>query len=161
MRSGQAARQEALLKFAGIHRAAEDYRVRAVVGIDPSNRALAIGDQLTVGDRLVFCMRDESAARADLIRMCADLREDLEAPAPQLSNLQAAGFTGINSDKQPRGAVYIACTGRGANMFGQSNEELQIIREQLGDIPLIGFFANGEIRGANLYGFTGILMLIF
>jgi small ligand-binding sensory domain FIST len=46
-------------------------------------------------------------------------------------------------------------------MFGHSGAELQIIREQLGDIPLIGFFASGEICGDTLYGYTGILTLIY
>ncbi len=161
LRGAEAAREEALLKFAGVHPRGEDYRVRPVVGLDPSNKALAIADHAQAGERLVFCVRDQAAARADLIRMCAELREELGAPAPQLSSLHAAGFSGMQGQRQPQGAIYIACNGRGAALFGQSGAELQIIREQLGDIPLVGFFANGEIRGANLYGFTGILMLIF
>jgi small ligand-binding sensory domain FIST len=42
-------------------------------------------------------------------------------------------------------------------MFGESHEELRVIRQQLGDVPLVGFYAGGEIGGKNLYGFTGVL----
>jgi small ligand-binding sensory domain FIST len=38
---------------------------------------------------------------------------------------------------------------------------MQEIRRQLGDIPLTGFFANGEISNNRLYGYTGVLTLLF
>ena len=34
-----------------------------------------------------------------------------------------------------------------------------LIREALGEFPLIGFFANGEISRDRLYGHTGVLTL--
>ena len=34
-----------------------------------------------------------------------------------------------------------------------------MIRERLGDIPLAGFFAGGEISHDRLYGYTGVLTL--
>ena len=37
--------------------------------------------------------------------------------------------------------------------------ETGLIRESLGDFPLIGFFANGEISRDRLYGHTGVLTL--
>ena len=120
-----------------------------------------VAEDFKLGDRLSFCTRDENSARVDLTRMCAELREDLDAPAPRLNELQAAGFSGIHSRRKPRGAVYIACNGRGASLFGLQGVEQQIVREQLGDIPLIGFSANGEIFRGALYGYTGVLALFF
>ena len=35
--------------------------------------------------------------------------------------------------------------------------ELQIVRRALGDVPLVGFFAGGEIARNHLYGYTGVL----
>lgn len=35
--------------------------------------------------------------------------------------------------------------------------ELQIVRHALGDVPLVGFFAAGEIARNQLYGYTGVL----
>jgi small ligand-binding sensory domain FIST len=59
----------------------------------------------------------------------------------------------------PRGGIYISCVGRGQHLFGESGREMEMISEALGDIPLAGFYANGEIAGQNLYGYTGVLTL--
>lgn len=140
---------------------AHQLKVRPVVGMDPARKSLAITEDFQEGDCLSFCTRDEISARVDLTRMCAELREDLDAPAPRLNDLQAAGFSGILSQRKPRGAIYIACNGRGAALFGLQGVEQQIVREQLGDIPLIGFSANGEVFNGSLYGYTGVLALFF
>lgn len=140
---------------------AHQLKVRPVVGMDPNKKSIAVAEDFKIGDRLSFCTRDENSARMDLTRMCAELREDLDAPAPRLNELQAAGFSGIHSQRKPRGAVYIACNGRGSALFGLQGVEQQIVREQLGDIPLVGFSANGEIFKGALYGYTGVLALFF
>jgi small ligand-binding sensory domain FIST len=59
--------------------------------------------------------------------------------------------------KRIAGAVYVSCTGRGGPHFGGPSAELQIIRHALGDVPLVGFFAAGEIGRKQLYGYTGVL----
>ncbi|MGH8743735.1 MAG: FIST C-terminal domain-containing protein [Burkholderiales bacterium] len=53
----------------------------------------------------------------------------------------------------------MSCLGRGENMFGANSEELRLIQKTLGDFPLVGFFANGEISHNRLYGYTGVLTL--
>ncbi|MES1163967.1 MAG: FIST C-terminal domain-containing protein, partial [Rhizobacter sp.] len=55
------------------------------------------------------------------------------------------------------GAVYVSCAGRGGAHFGAPSAELALVRHALGDVPLVGFFAAGEIARANLYGYTGVL----
>ncbi len=62
-------------------------------------------------------------------------------------------------EKPPRAGIYFSCVGRGPNLFGPHSEELSIIREVLGDFPLVGFFGNGEISHDRLYGYTGVLTL--
>jgi small ligand-binding sensory domain FIST len=42
-------------------------------------------------------------------------------------------------------------------MFGSRGAELGLVREALGDVPLVGFFCNGEICHDRLYGYTGVL----
>jgi small ligand-binding sensory domain FIST len=115
-----------------------DYVVRNLVGIDPRNRLFAIGDVVEQGAELVFCRRDAEAARADLARMLAALRE----AAPR-----------------PRGALYFSCVARGEHMFGSRGAELGLVRDALGEVPLVGFFCNGEICHDRLYGYTGVLTL--
>jgi small ligand-binding sensory domain FIST len=53
--------------------------------------------------------------------------------------------------------VYVSCAGRGGPHFGGDSAELQIVRRALGDVPLVGFFAGGEIARHHLYGYTGVL----
>jgi small ligand-binding sensory domain FIST len=44
-------------------------------------------------------------------------------------------------------------------MFESAAEEVGIVQSILGDIPMIGFYANGEIAGDRIYGYTGVLAL--
>lgn len=118
-----------------------DYTVRQLVGIDPMHRILAIADTPRSGDHAVFCTRDLSAAHADLIRICTELREEVESE----------GLTVI-------GAHYVSCASRPA-LFGSTEAELEVLRHNLGDIPVFGFFANGEISGGRVHGHSGVLSL--
>lgn len=116
-----------------------DYLVRNLAGIDPEQKLLAIGDHVEEGDTIMFCRRDSETAREDMQRMLRDLAN------------RASG--------EIRGGVYYTCLGRGRYQFGENSEELQMIRDELGDFPLVGFFANGEISHDRLYGYTGVLTL--
>ena len=51
----------------------------------------------------------------------------------------------------------MSCTGRGGPHFGGASAELHLVRKALGDVPLVGFFAGGEIAYDHLYGYTGVL----
>jgi small ligand-binding sensory domain FIST len=44
-------------------------------------------------------------------------------------------------------------------MFGEEGRELSLIRDGLGEFPLVGFFGNGEISNNRLYSYTGVLAL--
>jgi small ligand-binding sensory domain FIST len=59
----------------------------------------------------------------------------------------------------PQAALYFSCVMRGANLFGPESQELGLVRAALGDIPLVGFFANGEISNGRLHEYTGALAL--
>jgi small ligand-binding sensory domain FIST len=58
-----------------------------------------------------------------------------------------------------KGGIYISCVARGPHMFGELNAEMQIVRSILGDVPVIGLYANGEISNNRLYSYTGVLTL--
>jgi small ligand-binding sensory domain FIST len=138
-----------------------DVRVRHIIGLDPLRQGVAIAEHLEPGMRLTFCRRDVQAARADLVRVCAEIREALE---PEMLSIEA--INAMSDDPVPTlpqagqriaGAVYVSCTGRGGPHFGGPSAEMQIIRHALGDVPLVGFFAAGEIARNQLYGYTGVL----
>jgi small ligand-binding sensory domain FIST len=88
---------------------------------------------------LLFVRRDGQAAREDLERMVEGLRRQFPG-----------GF---------RGGLYVSCLGRGRHQFGDEGAELALVQDVLGDVPLVGFFANGEIFANRLYGYTGVLTL--
>ena len=138
-----------------------DVRVRHIVGLDPMRQGIALAEHLSAGMGLVFCRRDPQAARADLTRIGAELREALE---PESLSLEAAWLQAPNVaqtlptvGRRIAGAVYVSCTGRGGGHFGGPSAEMQILRHALGDVPLVGFYAAGEIAGHQLYGYTGVL----
>ena len=135
--------------------------VRHIIGLDPGRRGVAIADVAPVGSRLAFCERNVQAARADLIRVCAEVREELETEELSLPLATALETPEADAAPQPArriaGAVYVSCAGRGGPHFGSPSAELQIVRRALGDVPLVGFFAGGEIAHHRLYGYTGVL----
>ncbi len=138
-----------------------DTRVRHLVGVDPGRRAIVIGDAAVVGTQLAFCSRNTEAARRDLVRICSEIREELEPDTQPLAT--ALALRGSEAEHAPHaarriaGAVYVSCAGRGGPHFGAPSAELAIVRHALGDVPLVGFFANGEIARHHLYGYTGVL----
>lgn len=138
-----------------------DVVVRHIIGIDPRRRAVAVADKVEEGMRLAFCRRDVEAARADLVRICAEIREELEPeelPLAVASALAAPDpLAGPHPASRIAGAVYVSCAGRGGPHFGGPSAEMQIVRRALGDVPLVGFFAGGEIARSHLYGYTGVL----
>ena len=140
-----------------------DTRVRHLVGLDPLRRGIAVADIAPVGSELTFCERNREAARRDLMRICAEIREELEVDemADAMNSVAPhTESTGSNEQycaKKITGAIYVSCAGRGGPHFGGESAELQIVRHALGDVPLVGFFAGGEIAHQHLYGYTGVL----
>jgi small ligand-binding sensory domain FIST len=120
-----------------------DFMIRALLGADPSNGAIEIGEVVEVGATVQFQVRD--AAGAD-----TDLRLAVKRATGQLSGRLA-------------GALLFTCNGRGRRMFGVADHDASTIAELLGGIPLAGFFAAGEIgpiAGRNaLHGFTASMAL--
>ena len=117
----------------------DDYSIRQVVGIDIDEKLVAIGDYLQHNDEIIFCRRDGDSAMEDLERMLFEFKSRLQGPI--------------------KGGIYVSCLGRGRHQFGDDSQEVRFIHTVLGDFPLVGFFANGEIHKNALYGFTGVLIL--
>ena len=113
-----------------------DYTARNLVGVDRKNGLIAIGELVEPGMEILFCKRDAAAARKDLERILFSLKQAVP---------------------QARGALYYSCVARGEHMFGSRGAELGLVKRSLGEVPLVGFFCNGEISRDRLYGYTGVL----
>lgn len=127
----------------GLASSAEDRRlfaVRYIVAADVRTGRIAINDNLSAGQHLVFVRQDEESARDDLASMLRELRDACPS--------------------EPRGAIYVSCLGRGGALFERDDSEIEMIAEVFGDLPLAGFFASGEIVGQRVLGYTGALTLI-
>jgi len=126
------------LPVAGSDRA--DYLVRNIVGIGPEEGLIAIADTIGPGDRVLFVRRDPDSADRDLQRMLADLKS--------------------RATVKPKAGLYFSCLARGPNLFRHEAHELKAIQKAFGDIPIVGFFGNGEIAHDRLYAYTGVLTLL-
>ena len=119
-----------------------DFLVRNVVGIDPSAGAIAIGDYIRTGQTVQFHVRDQEAADAELAQLLATARKVSPGPA---------------------GALLFTCNGRGTRMFSQPHHDAQAIAKALGETPVAGFFAQGEIgpigRQNFMHGFTASIAI--
>lgn len=115
-----------------------DYLMRGLLGADEESGALAVGEQVRVGQTLRFHVRD--ARSAD---------DDLQASVRHLARERAAG------------ALLFTCNGRGTNMFPDAGHDARVVTEALGSDALAGFFCGGEIGPVGgrtfLHGFTATM----
>ena len=121
-----------------------DFLIRGVVGADPDSGAIAVGDQIQVGQTVQFHVRDAQSADEDL-------RRALERESEALGG------------RRPAGALLFTCNGRGSRLFDEPDHDAGLIAATLGDIPLAGFFCAGElgpVGGQNfLHTFTASIAL--
>jgi small ligand-binding sensory domain FIST len=121
-----------------------DFLIRGVIGADPDSGAIAVGDEVQVGQTVQFHVRDAESADEDLRR--ALTRE-------------SAALGG----RRPAGALLFTCNGRGSRLFAEPDHDAGLITTMLGDVPLAGFFCAGElgpIGGQNfLHTFTASIAL--
>ena len=116
-----------------------DTEVRHLMGVGRSSGLLAVAEKLIPGMRLAFCTRNVEAAKRDVLRIIDEIHAE------------------CRNGQRMSGALYISCSGRGGPHFGEPHAEFQLVSQSLGDVPLIGFFAGGEIARHHLYGYTGVL----
>lgn len=118
-----------------------DFLVRSILGLDRKRNGIAAGEFYRLGKTVQFHVRDAQTAVEDL---------QLLLDAQQLSEPPFAG-------------LLVTCNSRGRSLFHEEDQDLTIIRERLGDIPIAGFFAAGEIGPicdhSFLHGHTSCLTL--
>ncbi len=120
-----------------------DFLIRNLVGADRRTGSLAIGDLVREGQTVQFQVRDARSASEDLnVLLAAD-------------HTQQKGTA--------EGALLFSCCGRGRGMFGRAHHDIGVLRERMGDIPIAGFFAQGEIGPVGgetfLHGYTASVAL--
>jgi small ligand-binding sensory domain FIST len=121
-----------------------DFLVRNLIGADRESGAVAVAERVRVGQTVQFQIRDAEASREDLGAM-------LDEVAARLG------------DRWPAFGCYFNCAGRGRGLFGVPDHDVTLIRERLGEFPLVGFFGNGEFapiaRRNFFHNYTGALVV--
>ena len=62
--------------------------------------------------------------------------------------------------RPPIAAIYLASRHRGRSLFGPSADEIGLLREELGPVPLIGLVTDAEIYDGAVHEAAGVLVLI-
>jgi small ligand-binding sensory domain FIST len=122
-----------------------DFLIRNIIGLDEKKGILAIGSLLRNGQTVQFHLRDSVTSHDDLKLM--------------LSNSQTAKLKKIFDSKPSQaGAMLFSCLGRGHRLYGEPNHDIKLVNDAYGQIPVGGFFCNGEIGPVGgktfLHGYT-------
>ncbi|HIK12208.1 MAG TPA: FIST C-terminal domain-containing protein [Oscillatoriaceae cyanobacterium M33_DOE_052] len=118
-----------------------DFLIRNLLGVDPNTGALAIGDRVRPGQRLQFHLRDAKTSAEDLELLLRKYRH------------HSAGASAA-------GALIFSCLGRGERLYGEPDFDSKLFQRYIGNIPISGFFCNGEIGPVGgstfLHGYTSV-----
>ncbi len=124
-----------------------DFLIRNIMGWDTEKGVLAISTLLREGQTVQFHLRDSKSASDDL-------QEILRRYSTE--SLEAAH--GESLPPPIRGALLFSCLGRGKRWFGHADHDTEAFRQQIGEMPLGGFFCGGEIGPvggkSHIHGFT-------
>ena len=116
-----------------------DFLIRNVVGMDQGTGGLAIGEMLKEGQLVQFHLRDADTSSSDLQAVLTRYADE-------------------NRENDIPGALLFSCLGRGEYLYGKPNHDADLFRDKLGNVPLGGFFCNGEIGPVSgttfLHGYT-------
>lgn len=123
-----------------------DYLVRNITGISPESGEISIDYPVENGERLLFVHRNRETVLEDLSRTLISLRERVYKERGEFL---------------PSGGLYVSCEARAKDDFGDVDKEMMLVREIIGDIPLAGYYAGGEISNNRLYRHTALLILFF
>lgn len=119
---------------------AGDFLVRNVIGLKPNIGGIVVGADLRVGQTIQFHLRDAQTSAQDL--------------KTQLSAIQ----------REPAAALMFSCLGRGEGLYGEPHFDSQLVRGRFPDLPMAGFFCNGEIGPVGgqtyMHGYTTSLAFL-
>ena len=104
-----------------------EFLIRNVLGADEEDGTLAVGELVQEGQVVQFFVRDAQAADEDLRLMLEEY----------IDNLDEADI--------PASALLFSCIGRGQYLYGSPDHDTSVFTDIVADIPIAGFFSNGEI----------------
>jgi small ligand-binding sensory domain FIST len=119
------------------------YRLNHIVSADLKQQSVTLSHPLVRGERLFWAMRDTLTAERDM-------RQTIEETQARLGAI-------------PDFALLFPCMGRGPHFYGNRDRDLELLKSRFPDLPIIGFYGNGEIgpldESNHLYQYSTILGL--
>ena len=116
-----------------------DFLIRNIMGVEREIGGIQVGTLLREGQLVQFHLRDKAMSAEDL-------------------KLMLTRYKANKNFKNTSGALLFSCLGRGQYLYGKPNHDADMFRDHIGDIPLGGFFCNGEIgpvgKTTFLHGYT-------
>ena len=126
---------------------AGDFLIRNLMGYDPESGALAVGDRIRPGQRIQFHLRDAEASAQDLAALLERYCQEQDSAAPA-----------------PVGALLFACLGRGEHLYNEPHFDSRLLQKYVGEIPVSGFFCNGELGPVGgstfVHGYTSVFGIV-
>jgi len=104
--------------------------LRPILGVDPGQGGVLLAEELPLGTRVAFAVRDAHAARADLKAHLETLRRSSAGTAPVFG-------------------LFANCAGRGRSLYGHADVDVRIVREQFPEMPLLGLHSTFELVPEN------------
>lgn len=124
-----------------------DFLIRNLIGVDPKAGAIAIGDRVRTGQRIQFHLRDAHTSAEDLEILLQRYQKEVGLEVTATNNATALMFS---------------CLGRGEVLYGKPNFDSRLFSSYL-NIPISGFFCNGEIGPVGgstfLHGYTSVFAI--
>ena len=122
-----------------------DFLIRNVLGADQEKGVISIGEMLQEGQIVQFHLRDSQTSSENLTEM-----------------LQSYDYN--PSNEEGAGALLFSCLGRGSYLYGKPDHDTDLFIERVGDLPLTGFFCNGEIgpvgESTYIHGYTSAFGIV-
>jgi small ligand-binding sensory domain FIST len=119
------------------------YRLTPVISTNTDDRSVTLSTRLSPGERMFWALRQPLAAERDM-RLTIDRIEN-----------QLAG--------KPDFGLFFPCMGRGPYFYGGVDRDLELVKKRFPEMPLIGFYGNGEIAPLNdtneLFQYSAVLGL--
>jgi small ligand-binding sensory domain FIST len=116
-----------------------DFLIRNLMGVDQEAGSLSIGAPLRIGQLVQFHLRDKVMSSEDLKVMLSRYQDK-------------------DGWRDAKGALLFSCLGRGEYLYGHPNHDSDMFKTKIGNVPLGGFFCNGEIGPVGqttfLHGYT-------
>jgi small ligand-binding sensory domain FIST len=123
----------------------DNYMIRNILEINDNDGSIACSAYLEEGDFLTFTLRDAIKSKLDFEVKLADLKTSIP--------------------EEPAFAIYVNCCARGLSLYKEQHEDVQMIQNFFPDLPLLGFFAYGEIAPVDyvnqMHYHSGVLSVFY